>query len=91
VAADIGKAIKQSDGLRWYLSDAFKFMQDTDVEQFCRKGVDSGYEPISACFRAVYLRNVLTTLGLPAESKLTDVDWTLGAVICTATRCLAVE
>ena len=91
VAVDVGKAIKKSDGLRWYLSDAFKYMQDTDVEQFCREGVDSGYEPISACFRAVYLQNVLTTLGLPAESELTDVDWTLGAVICTATRCLAVE
>ena len=91
VAAGVGKAINKTDGLRWYLSDAFKYMQATDVEQFCRKGVDSGYEPISACFRAVYLQNVLTTLGLPAESELTDVDWTLGAVICTATRCLAVE
>ena len=87
-AIDVGKNVRNTDGLRWYLSDAFRFMQDDDIDRFCRKGLDSGYEPVSSCFRAVYLQNVLSTLGLPEDSETTDVDWTLGAVVCTATRCL---
>jgi len=89
VADDIEKYIRATDGLRWYLSGAFQYMRDTDIEQFCRKGIDSGFEPQTSCFRAVYLPHVLNTLGLLAESEASDVDWTLGAVVCTATRCLS--
>jgi hypothetical protein len=83
-----GKYIRTAETQRWYLSDAFRYMKDDDIEQFCRQGVDSGFEPVSSCFRAVYLQSVLDTLGLPVDADRSDVDWTLGAVVCTATRCL---
>jgi len=86
--ADVRRAIDSVDGLRWYLSDAFRYMRATDIEQFCREGVDSGYQPVSSCFRAVYLQKVLRELRVPANSQHSKVDWTLGAVICTATRCM---
>jgi hypothetical protein len=54
-------------------------------------GTDSGYEPVSSCFRAVYLRNVISTMGLPLKSETTDINWALGAVVCTTTRCLEVQ
>ena len=76
------------DDLRWYLSDAFRYMQDTDINEYCRNGTDSGYEPESSCFRAVYLRNVLSAMGLPTTSQTTDINWALGAVVCATTRCL---
>ncbi len=87
-AVEVRKYVSAADCLRWYLSDAFRYMQDSDIDEFCGKGTDSGYEPESSCFRAVYLENVLSTLGLPADSEHSKVDWTLGAVVCTATRCL---
>ena len=70
------------------MSDAFRYMKRSDIDQFCRKGIDSGYQQESSCFRAVYLQEVLTYLGLPEDTETTDADWTLGAVVCTATRCL---
>ena len=73
---------------RWLLSDAFGYMRDDDIERYCLQGDDTAYEPESACFRAVFLQKILETLGLPVDSKRSDSDWTLGAVICTATRCL---
>ena len=91
VAVDIRKYVNTADGFHWYLTDAFRYMRDDDVDQFCLKGVDTGYEPPSACFRAVYLQNVIETLGLPADSETSDVDWTLGAVICAVTRCLETQ
>jgi len=91
VAVDIRKYVNTAVGFHWYLTDAFRYMKDDDIEQFCRKGVDTGYEPPSACFRAVYLLNVIETLGLPADSETSDVDWTRGAVVCTVTRCLETQ
>lgn len=87
-AADVRKFVSSADGLRWYLSDAFRYMKDTDIDRFCRQGTDSGFEAVSSCFRAVYLQEVLHQLGLPVDAETTDIDWTLGAVVCTATRCL---
>lgn len=87
-AADVRTLVGSADGLRWYLSDAFRYMKDTDIDQFCRQGTDSGFEAVSSCFRAVYLQEVLNQLGVPADAETTDIDWTLGAVVCTATRCL---
>ncbi len=88
VAIEIRKYVSAVDGMRWYLSDAFRYLHDSDIDQFCRQGIDSGYEPESSCFRAVYLENVLSALGLSVDSEHSKVDWTLGAVVCTATRCL---
>ena len=88
VAADVRTLLSSVDELHWYLSDAFRYMKNTDIDQFCRKGIDSGFETVSSCFRAVYLQEVLHELGVPENAETTDVDWTLGAVVCTATQCL---
>lgn len=90
-AADVERVVKSSTGFRWYLTSAFRYMQDTDIDYYCRKGINSGFEPETSCFRAVYLKYVLKTFALPLDSEPSDVDWTLGAVICTLTRCLEVE
>ncbi len=87
-AAEVKGYIKKADGLRWRLTDAFRYMRDSDIENFCKKGVDSGFEPESSCFRAIYLQNVIKDLALPPDSEKSDVNWTLGAVVCTATHCL---
>jgi hypothetical protein len=89
--AEIKELVSNMDGLRWYLLGAFYYVQDTDIEQFCRVGADSGFEPETSCFRAVYLQRVLRTLGVPGASEHSSVDWALGAVVCTATRCLEVD
>lgn len=92
ISSDAASEFKENIGARaelsWFLSGAFRYMRNSDIDQFCRQGLDSGFEPTTACFRAVYLLNVLNTLDVPDTSELTDVDWTLGAVICTNTRCL---
>ena len=90
-AADVAGMVKGSGELHWYLTSAFSYMQDTDIENFCRKGTNSGFEPESSCFRAIYLENVLDTLTLPPGYELSDVNWTLGAVVCSATRCLETQ
>ena len=87
-AVDLRKYIGARDELRWYLAGAFRYMRDTDIEHFCRKGSHTGFEPATSCFRAVYLPKIINSLGLPDSSEPTDVDWTLGAVICTSTQCL---
>jgi len=87
-ASDITAYIEAASGLRWYLSDAFRYMRADDIENFCRKGLDSGFEPESSCFRAVYLQNVLQSLALPADAERSDANWTLGAVVCKVTHCL---
>ena len=89
--ADVKRMVENSDDLHWYLSSAFRYMQDTDIENYCRRGINDGFEPESSCFRAVYLSSVLHTLALTRNSEATDVNWTLGAVACTATRCLEVQ
>lgn len=83
----VAARVASKPGLHWYLGGAFRYMRDTDIEQFCRKGIDSGFEPETACFRAVYAQKVLSGLGLPDDAEQSAVDWTLGAVLCTATRC----
>lgn len=90
-AADVSKSVADQQGLRWFLSGAFRYMKATDINQFCRLGVDSGFEPETSCFRAVYLQEVIRALGLPVDAETTDVDWTLGAVICTASQCLEIK
>lgn len=90
-ALTIANSVRAAETQRWYLSGAFRYMKDDDMDQFCRKGTDSGFEPVSSCFRAVYFQNVLDTLGLPVDAKSGGVDWTLGAVVCTATKCLEVQ
>lgn len=91
VAVQPVKNIAEAGVRSWYLSDAFRYMNEDDIEQYCGRGIDSGYEPVSSCFRAVYLSRVLIALGLPDDAETTDVNWTLGAVVCEATQCLEVQ
>lgn len=88
VAFNTRRNINIAKPRRWYLSDAFRYMKETDVDAFCRNGVDSGFEPLSSCFRAIYLKEVLDVLGLSEGSEPSDINWTLGAVVCTDTQCL---
>jgi len=89
VASEVAGYVKAAAGLRWYGSDALFFMQADDIRDYCQKGLNSGFEPESSCFRAVYQGYVLKNLGLPRDVEKSAVNWTLGAVVCTATRCLA--
>lgn len=88
VATEVTRHIEAALGLRWYVSDAFRYRQDSDIENYCMLGLDSGFETESSCFRAVYLQHVLDSLALPRDAEKSDANWTLGAVVCTATRCL---
>lgn len=88
VAATVTRYIDATPALHWYLSDAFFYMKSDDIENFCRLGSDSGYEPESSCFRAVYQQYVLKSLALPSNAEKSAANWTLGAVVCSATRCL---
>ncbi|MGA9572854.1 MAG: hypothetical protein WBS20_02785 [Lysobacterales bacterium] len=87
-ASVVSGLIKRTHGLRWHLTDAFHYMQKSDVDNFCRRGIDSGFSPETSCFRSVYLQYVLSSLALPLDGEPSDLNWTLGAVVCTATRCL---
>ena len=87
-AAEVRRNLEEADGLRWYLTDAFRYMRSSDIENYCQKGLDSGFEPESSCFRAIYLQTVIKTLALPPDSAKSEVNWTLGAVVCAATQCL---
>lgn len=88
VAATVAGHIEATQGLRWYLSDAFFYMQADDIWNFCQEGLDSGFEPESSCFRAVYQRYVMRRLALPPDAEKSAVNWTLGALVCTVTQCL---
>ncbi len=88
VAAEVRRNLEEAQGLRWYLTAAFRYMRNSDIEDFCQKGVDSGFEPESSCFRAIYLQSVIKTLALPPAAEKSAANWTLGAVVCAATRCL---
>jgi hypothetical protein len=80
---------KQSDVHRWLLAGAFGYSKSTDIDDFCRADIDSGYMPKTSCFRAVYQPYFLNSLGVPMGSELSGVDWTLGAAICAVSDCLA--
>ncbi len=77
-----------SHALRWYLGEALRYLQAADVDSYCRGDKDTGFEPEKACFRTLYQLYFLRNLGIPETAVRSDADWTLGAVICAATKCL---
>jgi len=81
--------VKKADVHRWLLAGAFGYSKSTDIDDFCRGNLDSGYGPKTSCFRAVYQPYFLNSLGVPMGSELSNADWTLGALICTVSDCLA--
>ena len=87
-ATGVAGLVQSAGQLRWFRTDAFRYMQESDIENYCRKGIDGGFSPESSCFRAVYLDYVLRTLSVPPAAEPNDLNWTLGAVVCAATRCL---
>jgi hypothetical protein len=89
--AEVVQNINSTAELSWFVSGAFSYMRGTDIDDYCRQGIESSFEPVSACFRAIYLQNVLDTLGLTGAADKSAVSWTLGAVVCTDTRCLEVD
>lgn len=89
IGEQVREFVKQADVRRWLLTGAFGYSKSTDIDDFCRANIDSGYKPKTSCFRAVYQPYFLNSLGVPMSSELSDVDWTLGAAICTVSDCLA--
>jgi hypothetical protein len=87
-SSGVAGLVRSAGELHWFRTDAFRRMQEADIENYCRKGIDSGFSPETSCFRAVYLDYVLHTLGVPPGAEPSELNWTLGAVVCTATRCL---
>jgi hypothetical protein len=88
LAGGIRREIDTSGVSSWYTAGAYRYSRDDDVERFCRQGELSDYQPESACFRAAYLHDLLEQLGIAGSVSSTGADWTLGAAICAATRCL---
>jgi len=89
VGEEVRGNVKQADVRRWYLAGAFAYSKYTDIDDYCRNSIASGYKPKTSCFRAVYQPYFLNSLGVPMSSELSDVDWTLGAAICAVSDCLA--
>jgi len=77
----------QKNITHWYLTGAFKYITEKDVENCCfNKG--KCYQKDTSCFRAIYLKKYLSTLDIPLASKKEDVSWTKGAIICECEKCL---
>ncbi len=72
----------------WVLTGAFQFMKETDIDTYCEDSDPKAFQPDTACFRNVYQRKYLKTLGVSLLSKKDNASWTLGAVICKANKCL---
>lgn len=89
IGPEVKAGIRQADVRRWDLTGAFIYARPSDIDTYCRDNIDSGFEPESSCFRAVYQPFFLNLLGVPVGSERSDTEWTLGAVICTASSCLA--
>jgi hypothetical protein len=80
--------IASANSSNWFLTGAFNFMDDSQIQTNCAaKGKFFGDEK-SACFRPVYLAKYLQSVQIPASAQKADASWTLGAVICTASHCL---
>ena len=47
-----------------------------------------GFNAVTSCFRSVYQREYLGSLGVPHSSDKDEASWTLGAAICEDTNCL---
>jgi len=71
----------------WFLTGAFAFMSDSDLDDYCYQK-NGSFDAENGCFRAVYLRKYLETLGLE-EQPTSRSSWTLGAALCEAEDCLA--
>lgn len=77
-----------ADVEEWVLTGAFRFMQETDIVNYCKNLDSTVFDPPTSCFRSVYQREYLKTLGVSSSSRKNEVNWTLGAVICGANDCL---
>lgn len=78
----------RADAADWVLTGAFNYAEPTAVSSCCEQQGQC-YEAPTSCFRAIYLDKYLGTLGIPVNSRKADVSWTQGAVLCSASRCLA--
>lgn len=85
----VKEVVNQADVRRWYLAGAFAYANYSDIDNYCRSNIDNGFKPERSCFRAVYQPFFLRSVGVPVSSELSAADWTLGAVICTLSACLA--
>jgi hypothetical protein len=81
--------LAQKNVPQWTLTGAFNYAKDTDINECC---VNKGqcFQEETACFRPIYLKKYLETLGVTADkSSPKRASWTQGAVICETEDCLA--
>jgi hypothetical protein len=78
---------QKSEVKTWFLTGAFNYMDESDIESCC---LNRGpcYNKQTSCFRAVYLQEYLYSLGVSARAEKLDANWTRGALICTLNNCL---
>ena len=75
---------------QWSLTGAFNYAKDTDVKDCCINKSNSCFQAETACFRPIYLKKYLATLGITADQTAKkNVSWTQGGVICETEDCLA--
>ena len=74
--------------IQWYLTGAFRFMKENDIDKCCFHEGECCYEKKYSCFRQVYMKKYLQELNVPPSSEPMDVSWTKGAVICSINDCL---
>lgn len=72
---------------RWYITGAFRHMSDDDIANCCLQA-GRCYDSANACFRAVYFRKLLNSVGIPAPAEKLDASWALGAVLCHTQGCI---
>lgn len=71
----------------WFLTGAFAFMNESDYDDYCYQK-EGSFDAENGCFRVVYLRKYLQTMGLE-DQPTSSSSWTLGAALCEADDCLA--
>ena len=78
---------RNANATEWLLTGAYRYRKPSDIDNCCRtKG--SCYEPVTSCFRPIFLNKFLKILGVPDNAKKSNAQWPLGAVICAETQCL---
>ena len=79
---------QKAKGIEWVFTGAFKFVNEKTIDKCCRRK-GKCFEKETSCFRAVYYKKYIESLGLDYKSRRAGASWTLGAVICNENNCLS--
>ena len=67
---------------------AFNYVNEKTIDKCC-KSKGKCFQKETSCFRAVYYKRYIETLGLNYNSPRAGASWTLGAAICNENDCLS--